>query len=165
MHARLVVLDATLRPHGGREEMYGYVLQAHGAWRWVVIFSGIAAVVAAVRRTRDSGAGLSSWPYGKVFSTCLDIQVLMGAALFLLLSPLTSVGLPAAAQQSWEIRFFSQYHGAAMVAAFLLVHIASPVIRRAKTERSRHARAAVAYAIVLLIVLGATPWWRPLLRI
>ena len=144
--------------------MYGYVLLAHGAWRWVVIFSGVAAVVAAVRRSREATAELTSWPYGKVFSTCLDIQVLMGAALYLLLSPLTDMGLPAAAQQSWEIRFFGHYHMAAMVAAFLLVHIASPIIRRAKTERSRHGRAAVAYAIVLLMVLGATPWWRPLLR-
>jgi hypothetical protein len=145
--------------------MYGYVLLAHGAWRWVVIFAGIAAVVAAVQRSRESGAGMSSWPYGKVFVTCLDIQVLIGAALFLLLSPLTSVGLPVAAQQLREVRFFSHYHVAAMVGAFLLAHIAAPVIRRAKTERSRHGRAALAYAVVLLIVLCATPWWRPLLRI
>ena len=145
--------------------MYGYVLLAHGMWRWVVIISGIAAVVAAIRRSRDSGAGLSSWPYGKVFSISLDIQVLMGGALYLLLSPITSIGLPVAAQESWEIRFFAHYHGTAMLAAFLIAHIASPIIHRAKTEHSRHRRAAVAYAIVVLIVLGATPWWRPLLRI
>ena len=105
-------------------------------------------------------------PAGRLFSISLDVQVLLGAALYLVFSPVTTVmyAMPASASLPPERRFLAEYHAAAMFGAFLLMHIAAPLIRRSTTDAVRRRRARVVYGVTLVLIFSAIPWWRPLLR-
>jgi hypothetical protein len=145
-------------------ELYRWVLIAHSDWRWVVLVSGFATLVAAV-----SGlGGERSWaPSGaksaRFFGIAVDIQVLLGVSMYLILSPLTTVAL--AVTTTRLPAFFTAYHPAIMFAAFIAVHIASSLVRRARSELGHHRRALIFYGITWLMLLAGVPWgMRPWLR-
>jgi hypothetical protein len=147
--------------------MYGIVLLLHGLWRWVVIFAGAAALASAA-------LGLSSgapWQTGagrfaRLFGIAIDVQVLMGAALYLLFSPLTNdvqrVGGGVAPDS--DAHFFGARHALLMTGAFILVHVSAVLIRRTVPDAAKHRRALPLYGLTLLLVLAGIPWWRPLAR-
>ena len=147
--------------------MYDVVLTLHSYGRWVVILAGFTALGAA-------GWGLARglpWDnvpkiVGQLFGIAVDVQFLLGAALYLLFSPMTTVALNVAdgLPPGSELRFFGVYHGLVMTAAFLDVHVSAVFIRRASTERAKYRRSVILYGQALLIMLCAIPWWRPWLR-
>ncbi len=147
--------------------MYDYVLIAHSLWRWVVIIAGAAAIASAamglVRQAPAGPAGL----YGRLFGIAVDIQFLMGASLYLVFSPMTTVALNVAEglPQGSDLAFFGVYHGLIMTIAFLDVHVSAVLIRRAKTDAARQRRSIFLYGQTLLLILLTIPWWRPLLRV
>jgi hypothetical protein len=147
--------------------MYLWVLILHGLWRWVVIAAGAAVVLRGVR----SWARHSNWSavdarLSRLLGVAIDIQVLMGAALYLTLSPLTN----AVASRSGtnvagsDLHFFVLSHALTMIVALFAVHISSVLVRRASSDLVRQRRAVVCYGLTLVIVLAGTPWWRPWLR-
>jgi hypothetical protein len=150
-------------------DLYRWVLILHSDWRWVVLLAGLYTLVNAL-------AGLSGerpWAThgakaARFFGIALDIQVLMGAALFLLLSPLTTVVLSSAGMRlprGSQAFFFVAIHPAVMFAAFIAVHISSVLVRRARNDAAHHRRALIFYGITWLAVLAAVPWGlRPWLR-
>lgn len=148
---------------------YRWVLIAHSDWRWVVVIAGFAAVLSAAARL----AGKQPWaPTGprvsRFFSIAVDVQVLMGAALYLLLSPLSTVvlcttGVPL--PRSSDAHFFASVHPAIMVGAFVAVHIASVLVRRGRSDAAHQRRAVIFFGLTLLIILAGIPWWRPWLRV
>jgi hypothetical protein len=146
--------------------MYNYILSAHSLWRWAVIAAGVAAIVSAmmglVRRTPQD---LTSSRYGRLFGIAVDIQFLIGASLYLVFSPMTTVALNVAdgLPEGSEIRFFGVYHGLIMSVALLDVHLSAVLIRRAKTVTARQWRSIYLYGQTLLLILFSIPWWRPLL--
>ena len=150
-------------------QTYRWVLLAHSDWRWVVVVSGFIAVVsAAVRLAERAPWTTADARRGRFFSIALDIQVLMGAALYLLLSPLSTVvlcstGAPLA--RGSDLHFFAAIHPAIMLGAFIAVHISNIIVRRGRTDAGHQRRAVIFYGLTLLIVLGAIPWWRPWLRV
>lgn len=81
--------------------MYPWVLAAHGAWRWIVLLAGAAATGSALyglwRTTPWQPTGALC---GRLFVIAVDIQVLLGAALYLVFSPLTTLGLSASDPRS-----------------------------------------------------------------
>ncbi len=149
--------------------MYRWVLIAHNGWRWVVIVIGFAVLFCAVTRLRTG----RPWDTGvarlaRFFSISVDIQVLMGAALYLALSPLTTLvvastdtPLPVGSQAY----FLAVVHPLMMVAAFIAVHIASVLVRRARVDAARARRALIFYGITWLIILTGIPWWRPWIQL
>jgi hypothetical protein len=146
--------------------VYVALLIAHSAWRWVVLAAGIAAIAATFRPDVASPARASVSPLARLFSVSLDIQVLLGALLYLVFSPLTTISYmpPEGTSLPFELRFFAEYHVAAMLGAFLFIHAAAPLIRRADSDAARRRRARVVYGVTWLLVVSATPWSRPLLR-
>jgi hypothetical protein len=139
--------------------MYVFVLIAHGAWRWVVLAAGAAAVASALRALSTH----SPWQplaarCGRVFGIAVDIQALMGASLYFLLSPLTTG--PAGTDP-----YFGVTHAATMAGALLAVHASAWLIKRGRSDPARLRRAALCYGLTFLILLGGIPWWRPLLRL
>ncbi len=149
--------------------MYSWILIAHSSWRWVIVVAGLAVLGCAATRLRSGGP----WDTGatrltRFFSIAVDIQVLMGAALYLTLSPLTTVvlastttPLPAGSQA----HFLAVLHPVIMLAAFIVVHIASVLVRRARSDAARARRALIFYGITWLIVVAGIPWWRPWVHI
>ncbi|MGO9993778.1 MAG: hypothetical protein ACLPTF_14870 [Steroidobacteraceae bacterium] len=145
--------------------MYRWLLIVHSDWRWVVVAVGFITLIHA-------GSSLSAsapWqPNGarvaRLFGIALDIQVLLGAALYLTFSPLTNVVLSTASagtSTSFQIQYFASIHPAIMVTAFLVAHIASSVVKRARDEASRARRALIGYGLTWLIVMAGVPWFRP----
>src|ERR1019366_2419252 len=149
--------------------MYLWLLIAHSAWRWVVLIAGFAAVVSASIRLSGQEAWAPSGPrLSKFFGIAVDIQALMGAALYLLFSPLTTVVVSStntALPPGSEAHFFAILHPAIMVAAVIAVHISSVVIRRGRSDAARQRRSIIGYSITLLIFTSGLPWWRPWLRL
>jgi hypothetical protein len=148
--------------------MYGWVLMAHGTWRWVVVIAGMVAVTDALRRIAlalpwEPGGARP----GRLFGIAVDIQVAMGAVLYLALSPLTTLapGLSGAANSGSEANFFAATHAAVMGAAFICVHIAAVMVRRGRDDVARRRRAALGYGITLGLILAGIPWWRPWIRL
>lgn len=143
--------------------MYGWVLIAHSGWRWVVVVTGFAVLVCAAMRLRTGEPWEGSAArLARFFSISVDIQVLMGAALYLLLSPLTTLvfasahtPLPAGSRA----RFMTVMHPTMMVGAFIAVHVASVLVRRARVDASRARRALIFYGITWLMILAGIPWW------
>jgi hypothetical protein len=148
--------------------MYGWVLILHSVWRWIVVVAGLAAVTSSVLALCGCERRLSAGiPLTRLFSIALDIQVLLGAALYLLLSPLTTV-VPSMTSVRLPLGSaaydFTAVHPLIMIAAFIVVHISSVVVARARSETARHRRAVILYGLTLLLVLFGIPWWRPWLR-
>jgi hypothetical protein len=147
--------------------MYEYVLIAHTLWRWVVIISGLAAIVtAALGLRRNARWEERAARVGKLFGVAVDLQFLMGASLYLILSPMTTVALNVAEglPEGSELRFFGLYHGLIMTIAFLDVHISAVFSRRGLTDAARHRRSIILYGQTLFFIICAIPWWRPLFR-
>ena len=147
--------------------MYAIVLLLHGLWRWVVIFAGAAALAGAALGLSgaapwQSGAGR----YARLFGIALDVQVLMGASLYLVFSPLTNevqrVGGDVAPDS--DVHFFGARHALMMTCAFIVVHVSAVLIRRTPGDAAKHRRALWLYGLALLLVLAGIPWWRPLAR-
>jgi hypothetical protein len=147
--------------------MYDYLLIAHSAWRWAVILAGVAAIASAARGlVRGAPWEPTTRRFGRLFNIAVDVQFLMGASLYLVFSPMTTVALNVAEglPEGSDLSFFGVYHGLIMMAAFLDVNLSAVLIRRAKTDAARQRRSIFLYGQTLLLILFAIPWWRPLLR-
>jgi hypothetical protein len=147
--------------------MYDYILVAHSWWRWVVIVAGVAAIASAAMGLVRQSPWEPARRYGLLFGVAVDIQFLMGAALYLVFSPMTTVALNVAdgLPEGSDLSFFGVYHGLIMTLAFLDVHVSAVLIRRAKTEAARQRRSLFLYGQTLVLILCTIPWWRPLLRV
>lgn len=144
--------------------MYRWILIAHSGWRWVVIGLGSVVLVSATRALLANEAwDANSARFARLFGISLDIQVLMGASLFLLFSPLTNITLSAATERvpvDSQLHYFATVHPLTMLAAFIAVHIASVLVKRAP-EVMRARRALIGYGVTWLVVMAGIPWWRP----
>jgi hypothetical protein len=148
--------------------MYRWLLVAHGIWRWAVIFAGVAAVACAWRawQRRSTSFGPCAI-FGRLFSIAVDIQVLMGAALYLVFSPMTNVAMRinGTASSGTDMGFIGTTHALIMVAVLVAVHLSAVIVRRGHDDTARLRRSVLCYGLTLLLLLIAVPWWRPWLRL
>jgi hypothetical protein len=148
--------------------MYRWLLVAHGIWRWAAILAGVAAVACAswawLRRSAFSGPCAVS---GRLFGIAVDIQVLLGAALYLVFSPMTTVAMSVngAAPAGTDMAFIGSTHALAMVGVLFAVHLSAVFARRGRDDAARVRRSVLCYGLTLALLLAAVPWWRPWLRL
>jgi len=150
--------------------MYSAVLSLHSWLRWAALLAGLIAfgraLVAGDRPwTRaDERAGL-------FFSITLDIQILLGAALYFLLSPFTAEALKdfGAAMRVSGLRFWAVEHVLGMLIAVALAHVGRTRIHKTPSDRRRHRLAAIFFGLALVAMVASIPWpgtpnGRPLFR-
>jgi hypothetical protein len=150
--------------------MYTLILLLHSWLRWAVILTGFIAVARALARAgrpwtpTDERAG--SW-----FVITLDLQFLLGALLYFVLSPITQLAFDdfGAAMRTSGIRFWAVEHLFGMVIGIALAHVGKTRIRKATTDARRHRLALIFFSLALLAVLVSIPWpgmpnGRPLFR-
>ncbi|MFP3852724.1 MAG: hypothetical protein ACLFWD_00370 [Anaerolineales bacterium] len=145
--------------------MFSIALAVHNVLRWVVLVLALWALYRAYR----GWMGERDWQpqdkmAGRLLTISFDIQLLLG--LFLaVVSPLIQAAVNdlSTIGESDLIRFFAAEHIPVMMAAWILVHLTSVLSKRAEADVKRHQRAAIGYTVALLMVLLATPWFRPLL--
>ncbi len=139
--------------------MYDIVLTLHSLLRWVVILFGLWAVATAA-----AAASRRSWTPGEarpglLFMVALDLQLVLGLALYVGLSPVTRTALQdfGAAMQTGASRFWAVEHPALMLLAVVLAHVGRSATRYAGSDRAG-ARARLWFGLSLLALLLATPW-------
>ncbi|WP_322507287.1 hypothetical protein, partial [Anaerolinea sp.] len=138
--------------------MYAFLLPLHNILRWLLLIAALFAV----------GRGLWGWlarkPWqslddraGLIFTTVMDLQVLVGLLLYVAFSPLTQTAFQnfGGAMGNATMRFFAIEHILIMVIALVLAHIGRAQARKASEALSKHRRAAIWFGIALLLVLLA----------
>ncbi|MFO7624329.1 MAG: hypothetical protein R6V73_08250 [Anaerolineales bacterium] len=146
--------------------MYGVVLALHNILRWVVV---ILAVVALVR-AYTGWLGKRDWQpadrkFGSFFAISMDIQLLVGLALYFFLSPITQLmfqGQMSLVMGNDQMRFFGVEHLFYMILGVVFVHLGTILSRRAEQPLIKHRRAALWFSLVAVTLVVGVPWWRPL---
>lgn len=136
------------------------LLVLHSYLRWVVVFAGIAALGGAVGGVTTRRAWLPVDNLrGLIFTISMDVQVLIGLALYVL-SPVTrsafeDMGL---AMRTSVLRFFAVEHLVGMMVALALVHIGRVRLRKGTDDAQRHRTALVFFGLGLAVLLLSIPW-------
>lgn len=152
--------------------MYPLMLALHSLLRWVVLGAGLVAFFRAVtglraRRPWTPGDDRA----GQVFVATLDLQFLIGLALYFILSPITRIAFSdfGAAMADSMLRFWAVEHILGMVVGIALAHIGRVRVRKTTDAARRHKLAAIFFGLALAAILATIPWpgmpaARPLLR-
>jgi hypothetical protein len=145
--------------------MYSYVLGAHNIVRWLVLLAGAWAVMLAWR----GWLGRRQWSATeakatRAFTGLLDLQFLIGLALYVFFSPLTrtAFGDIGGAMRDAPIRYFLLEHPLIMLLAIGAAHAGAVMVRRAATDTERFQRASIWLGLALAALAGFIPWARPL---
>ena len=149
--------------------MYSIVLSLHSLLRWAAIFVGAYSVLRALTGIVAKGTWLKADDTARrLFPIALDVQFVLGAALWAFLSPLTAGIVHSRAFSSVNdpmLRFYVLDHGAAGLLALLLAHFGSIRARRLKSSRARFQSILLLHGLAFVLVLARTPWDRPLLHL
>lgn len=146
--------------------MYSFVLGTHNIVRWLVILTG---VVALVRCLRGLFGGAAWTPRERTslsaYATLLGLQFILGLLLYVWLSPIprTAFRDMAATMGNSDLRFFVVEHPVAMILAMVLAHVAVARTRKAATDAARFRIAAILVTLSLVLVFVMTPWDRPMI--
>ena len=141
--------------------LFEFVLSLHSIVRWGVVFFGAVVLLQSLLGLLAAGElGKLGKRLGLAFMLFFDVQVLLGIALYVFLSPTTKQGMQdmGAAMKDPVLRFWVLEHGLAMVVALLFVHVGRGLARKAKSERSAHLRRLLTTAIALGLIFLRTPW-------
>jgi hypothetical protein len=152
--------------------MYSSALWLHSLLRWAILLTGLVAWFRAIGgKTANRPWTPKDDLWGLLLTISADVQLLVGLILYLVLSPITKIGLRnfATAMQIPPVRFFTVEHAFGMLVAIALVHIARVKIRKSTESARKHRLAMVLYGIALVIFIILIPWpglpvARPLLR-
>lgn len=151
--------------------VYTGLLLLHSYLRWVVL---VVAVVTLVRTTASNRA---TAPWAKLddqFSLALvglaDLQLLLGLAMWLFLSPTTQVAFHDGIFSSTALTFFALVHPLAMIAAIGWLHVGRVRLKKLPEGPARHDRWRRTTIAFLGLVVLAIPWpsliyARPLFRV
>ena len=139
--------------------MYATLLSVHSVLRWLVILSAVAAFVAALRGAARPG-GHAPRIAGFTLATFFDVQLLVGLALYLRFSPLTTAAIHHfdRAMGNEVLRFWTVEHPVGMIAGLALVHIGNVKVRRNPGDARALRRAAIYFALALVVTLLSVPW-------
>lgn len=147
---------------------YPIVLALHNVVRWVVVLSAVIAFFAAYRGwlkrlewTRPNQM------IGLVFTSSLDVQLLLGLLLYFVFSPVTRAGLQnlSAVMTNADLRFFVLEHFGFMLVAVICAHLGSILSKKAESSTRKHRLAATWFTISLILIFLGIPWTRPLLPV
>ena len=141
--------------------VYAMVLTIHSLVRWVVVIAGIAAVIMAYagwfgnRRWTSSTVRLNM-----LFTTFLDLNVLLGFFLYFILSPLTRGALQnmGDAMKDSNVRFFTVEHLLIMLVAVVVAHIGSSRAKKAADDKGKFKQAAIFFTIAMILIFVGIPW-------
>ena len=147
--------------------MYTTVLFIHSWVRWLALVAGVGTTFAAVRR---QNATAERWAL--ITMMTLDVQMLLGLALYLAVSPNMQVILSnfGGAMKDPVSRFWAVEHLTAMLAAVVIAHVGRVLARKAPTPDAMRARLLVCFGLATVLMMVGMPWpgrpgGRPLFRV
>ncbi len=102
----------------------------------------------------------------------LDLQFLLGLALYLVLSPNTKAIFDnfGAAMRDPVARYWAVEHISLMLFAVVMAHVGRVLARKAKSPAAKRKRLLVCFVLSTVAMIAATPWpgmasGRPLFRV
>lgn len=136
------------------------LLVVHSLLRWGVLLFGLWAVWNALTGVMGNRIwSANDKRSGLLFMTFCDIQLLIGLVLYfkgewfgLLKDHFKET------MQSPGNRFFAMEHMAMMILAWLLVHIGRSMVKKGRTDKSKHTRGLVFFGLALILILVSIPW-------
>ncbi len=140
--------------------LYPFLKDAHSVLRWLVILAAIWGARSRVERAALAGDVGKGRPHlGLAFSSALNLQVLLGIALYAV-SPITHAAMAnfAAAMKDNTLRFFLVEHATGMIVAAILAQVGFSITKRATDDRGRFRKAAIFYTAATVIMLLSIPW-------
>ena len=142
--------------------MYTTVLLLHSWIRWIALIAGVVATVAAARGKGDRP--------GLALTIALDIQMLLGLALYLKVTLPSIQGHMAEVMKDPAARFFAVEHITMMLGAVVIAHVGRVLARKTASPDARNMKLMVCYGIATAFMLLAIPWpgiraGRPLFRL
>lgn len=152
--------------------LYSAFLIGHSWIRWVVV----AAAVLVVLRSLLALGGRRGWTpaderAARFFTSALDLQMLIGLALYFYFSPLMSIlrQQMAMVMRDDAMRYWIIEHPFGMILAVVLAHVGRVRIKKAGDPRRKHRLALIFFGLALVVIAGSIPWpgtatGRPLLR-
>jgi hypothetical protein len=150
--------------------MYTAVLIVHSWLRWAVLLAGLLAVFRAVTRANRPWTPADA-NAARLFVMTLDIQFVIGALLYFVLSPLTTLALEdfGNAMRTSGLRFWAVEHVFGVLVGVTLAHVGHVRIKKAPNDERRHRLALIFFGLALLAIAAAIPWpglpnERPLFR-
>lgn len=142
-------------------DLYAIILTIHSIVRWVILLTGLFAIIRAItglsfRRSfmaMDNRAGM-------LFTSALDLQLLLGIILYFFLSPITRPILSnfGGAMSSPQARFFGVEHVAVMLLAIIVAHVTRVLAKRAPKAAQKHQRILIGFVITFVLIALAIPW-------
>jgi hypothetical protein len=152
--------------------MYSAALLLHSWVRWVVVIAGVLVVVRALVGMSGGKPWTSADDRGTLlFTIAMDIQLLLGVALYGWLSPITRAAFAdmAASMRNPVLRFWVAEHFVGMIMALALAHVGRVVIRKKTEGGDKHRLTAMFMGVALVVIALSIPWpWganpRPLFR-
>lgn len=140
--------------------MYELTLAIHNLLRWAVVLAGLAVVVRAIgglsasRDWTDADDAGARW-----FSLAVNLQFLVGLALYLWISPIVKTALAdmGAAMKEAALRFWAVEHVTLMILALGFVHMGRARVKKSAGS-ARHKTALIFFGLALLFILVGTPW-------
>src|SRR5262245_43636413 len=152
--------------------MYSSALWLHSIVRWAVLITGCVVWFRAIggkTAKRPWTAKDDLWVM--LFTTSLDLQMLIGLVLYIFLSQITRMGIQnlSAAMRIADARFFTVERLVGMILAIALAHIGRAKVRKASDDARKHRVAVIYFGIALILIVASIPWpgmsvARPLLR-
>jgi hypothetical protein len=143
--------------------MYSGILLLHDILRWVLLLS----MAITLLKYLAGWMGNKSWTksdnvLGIVFTSLMDLQLLIGLVLYFFLSPVTKMAMSdfGAAMKDSNLRFYAVEHFTMMLIAVVLVHIGRAKSKKAKSDIAKFRIASIFYLIALVVILAAIPWGR-----
>ena len=143
--------------------MYEGILVLHNTLRWLLLIS----LVITLARYLTAWLGNLPWKkldnvLGIVFTSLMDLQLLLGLVLYFFLSPVMKAAFSdfGAAMKDASLRFYAVEHFSMMLIAVALVHIGRAKSKKAETDRKKFMTASIYFLIALVLILAAIPWSR-----
>jgi hypothetical protein len=141
--------------------MYETLVVIHSWLRWLVLLTGLFAVVRAfAARGAQRGWERGDDSAGRWFVLALDTQAMIGIILYVFLSPYTMSAWRnmGEAMANSTTRFFAVEHLFGAVLALAFAHIGRVRVRRSSDASRKHATAALFFTIALVAILVSIPW-------
>lgn len=143
--------------------MYTGFLHLHDTLRWLLLLSLVTTLVKYV----IGWLGNQRWKktdnlMGLVFTSLMDVQLLVGLVLYAFLSPITQSAFDdfGGAMKNADLRFYAVEHIAMMLIAVVLIHIGRAKSKKATSDVAKFRVATIFYSLALVVILAAIPWGR-----
>ena len=132
--------------------MYTTILVLHSWLRWLALGAGVAATIAVGRGKSDR--------LGTILLSTLDLQVLLGLALYFFVSP-NMAEIRAHFGESMKdpvARFWAVEHITTMFGAAIAAHVGRVLARRTADPNAKRMKLLICYGIATVLMFLGVPW-------